>query len=74
MIDLISKMDDYLAERFDNDTANRSGIPTVQELSDYLRVSPRYLSDMLKSLTGQSAQQQHMHDCLIEKSKGDTKY
>ncbi|MGX5689523.1 hypothetical protein [Arcticibacter tournemirensis] len=42
-------MDDYLAERFDNDTANRSGIPTVQELSDYLRVSPRYLSDMLKS-------------------------
>lgn len=68
MIDLISKMDDYLAERFDNDAAGRSGVPTVLELADYLRVSPRYLTDMLKSLTGQSAQQ-HIHDRLIEKAK-----
>lgn len=66
--DLITKMDDYLAERFDADTASLRGIPSVQELSDYLRVSPRYLTDMLKSLTGQSAQQ-HIHDHLIEKAK-----
>ncbi len=65
--DLITKMDEYLAERFDNNSVLK-GIPTVQELSDFLKVSPRYLTDMLKSLTGQSAQQ-HIHDRLIEKAK-----
>jgi len=33
-----------------------------------LTVSPRYLSDMLRSLTGQNAQQ-HIHNKLIEKAK-----
>jgi len=66
--DLISKMNLYLAERFDNRKSPLSGIPSVQELADHLGVSPRYLTDMLKSLTGLSAQQQiHLH--LIEKAK-----
>ncbi|MFD0765558.1 helix-turn-helix transcriptional regulator [Mucilaginibacter lutimaris] len=63
--DIISKMDNYLAERFKSMAA---GIPTVVEVADHLRVSPRYLTDMLKSLTGQSTQQ-HIHDFLIEKAK-----
>jgi AraC-like DNA-binding protein len=62
--DLISQMNTYLAERFDL----AGGIPTVQEVAAQLRVSPRYLSDMLRSLTGQSTQQ-HIHDRLIEKAK-----
>lgn len=65
--DLISQMDDYLANRFDSNNAI-NGLPTVQEIADHLRVSPRYLTDMLKSLTGQSAQQ-HIHARLIEKAK-----
>lgn len=65
---LIGKMNLYLAERFDNRKSPLSGIPSVQELADHLGVSPRYLTDMLKSLTGLSAQQQiHLH--LIEKAK-----
>lgn len=36
----------------------------VQFLSDNLNVSPSYLSDMLRSLTGQNAQQ-HIHNRLI---------
>jgi len=66
--DLIRKMDSYLAERFDNSDTSLSGLPTVQEVSDYLQVSPRYLTDMLKSLTGQNTQQ-HIHNRLIEKAK-----
>ncbi|SDH41190.1 helix-turn-helix domain-containing protein [Chitinophaga filiformis] len=63
--DLISQMDTYLNGRFENQSG---GIPTVPEVAKHLNVSPRYLSDMLKTLTGQSAQQ-HIHDRLIEKAK-----
>lgn len=66
--DLICQMDNYLTERFDHRNASLSGLPTVQEVSDYLKVSPRYLTDMLKSLTGQNTQE-HIHDRLIEKAK-----
>jgi len=63
--DLVSQMDSYLEGHF---ATQGGGIPTVLEVANYLNVSPRYLSDMLKSLTGQSAQQ-HIHDKLIEKAK-----
>jgi AraC-like DNA-binding protein len=64
--DLISQMDSYLEGRFANQAG---GIPTVLEVANHLNVSPRYLSDMLKSLSGQTAQQ-HIHDQLIERAKG----
>ena len=63
--DLITQMDSYLTERFADQL---SGIPTVVEVAAHLHVSSRYLTDMLKTLTGQSAQQ-HIHDRLIEKAK-----
>lgn len=63
--DLIDQMNTYLAGRFAD---QQDGIPTVLEVAQHLQVSPRYLTDMLKSLTGQSAQQ-HIHDRLIEKAK-----
>lgn len=66
--ELIEKMDLYLAERFNSNETVLSGLPTVKEISDYLHVSPRYLTDILKSLTGQSTQQ-HIHDRLIETAK-----
>ena len=40
----------------------------MQYIADQLNVSPNYLSDLLKVLTGQSTQQ-HIHDKLIEKAK-----
>lgn len=43
-------------------------LPTVQYFADELNVSPAYLSDMLRSLTGQNTQQ-HIHHALIEKAK-----
>lgn len=63
--DLISLMEKYLTIRF---TDQSNGIPTVQEVADHLNISSRYLSDMLKMLTGQSTQQ-HIHDRLIERAK-----
>ncbi|KUJ59913.1 AraC family transcriptional regulator [Flavobacteriaceae bacterium CRH] len=63
--DIITQMDAYLAGRFEDEFG---GIPTVLEVSQHLNVSPRYLTDMLKSLTGQSAQQL-IHDRLVERAK-----
>lgn len=45
-----------------------SGLPTVQYLSEQLNVSSGYLSDMLRSLIGQNAQQ-YIHEKLVEKAK-----
>ena len=43
-------------------------LPTVQHFADALHVSPAYLSDMLRTLTGQNTQQ-HLHHALIERAK-----
>jgi len=64
--DLLSRMDELLAERMDHRKNDR--FPTVRELAAGLNVSPSYLSDMLRSQTGQNAQQ-HIHSKLIEKAK-----
>lgn len=66
--DMLSQMEAFLSSFLNDDSALLKGIPTVQHLADHLMVSPRYLTDMLKSLTGQTAQQ-HIHSHLIEKAK-----
>jgi len=66
--DLLQKLEDVLDEYFGNERSLSQGIPTVQYLSEQLNISPSYLSDMLRSLTGQNAQQ-HIHNKLIEKAK-----
>lgn len=66
--DLLSKMEQLLDDYFDTENALNKGLPTVEFLADQLNLSPRYLSDMLRSLTGQNAQQ-HIHEKLIEKAK-----
>ena len=43
-------------------------LPTVHYFADALAVSPAYLGDMLRALTGQTTQQ-HIHHALIEKAK-----
>lgn len=44
------------------------GLPTVRYLADSLILSPKYLSNLLRVLTGRNAQQ-HIHEKLIEKAK-----
>ena len=64
--DLLLKLEELLEEYFNQSLIK--GIPTVQYLSEQLNTSPSYLSDMLRSLTGQNTQQ-HIHNKLIEKAK-----
>ncbi len=66
--DLLFKMEEILDDYFSNKSLLSQGLPTVQYLSDRLKISPSYLSDMLRSFTGQNAQH-HIHITLIEKAK-----
>ncbi|WP_316828889.1 helix-turn-helix domain-containing protein [Pedobacter miscanthi] len=66
--DLLQNLEELLEDYFNDKVAMFKGLPTVQYLSDHLNVSPSYLSDLLRSLTGQNAQQ-HIHQKLIEKAK-----
>ena len=66
--DLLQKLEEILDEYFNNEKPLSRGILTVQYLAEKLKISSSYLSDMLRSLTGQNAQQ-HIHHKLIEKAK-----
>lgn len=66
--DLLRKVEDILHTYFQSPHTKKHGLPTVQFLSEQLNVSASYLGDMLRSLTGQNAQQ-HIHNHLIEKAK-----
>jgi AraC family transcriptional activator of pobA len=66
--DLLEQVEEILDNYFEGNRSLKHGIPSVQFLSENVNLSPSYLSDMLRSLTGQSAQQ-HIHNKLIEKSK-----
>lgn len=66
--DLLTKMESLLSDYFKGSQLIEKGLPSVQYFADKLNVSPNYLSDMLRTLTGQSTQQ-HIHNKLIEKAK-----
>ena len=65
---IIGRLEDVLTEYFNGDILVKQGLPTVAYVAEALNVSPGYLSELLKALTGQSTQQ-HIHDKLIEKAK-----
>ena len=66
--DLLEKLETLLTNYFNEDSGLIKGLPTVQYLAEQVAVPQRFLSDMLRSLTGQNTQQ-YIHDKLIEKAK-----
>jgi AraC-like DNA-binding protein len=66
--DLLHKMEEVLEDYFNSGKSSTEGLPSVQYLAGHLGTSPNYLSDMLRSLTGENAQH-HIHNKLIEKAK-----
>ncbi|BDA77427.1 AraC family transcriptional regulator [Leptospira kobayashii] len=66
--DLLIRLEGLLKEYFDSNKMQQLGLPTVKYLSFQLNVSPNYLSDMLKTVTGQNTQQ-HIHSWVIERAK-----
>jgi AraC family transcriptional regulator, transcriptional activator of pobA len=66
--DLIASLDRLLTQYFEQHQGQQTGLPSVQYISLQLAVSPRYLSDLLGSLTGQTTQQ-YIQQAVIERSK-----
>ncbi|WP_336516544.1 helix-turn-helix transcriptional regulator [Pollutibacter soli] len=66
--DLLQQLEEILDNCFKDEHTLKHGLPSVQFLAGQLNLSPGYLSDMLRSLTGQNAQQ-HIHNKLIQKAK-----
>lgn len=65
---VLTKLENLLVNYFDTEDLRIKGLPTVKYVSESLNMSPSYLSNLLKSLTGQSTQQ-HIHNKLIDKAK-----
>ncbi|MBS7566686.1 helix-turn-helix transcriptional regulator [Mucilaginibacter sp. Bleaf8] len=64
----LQQLEELLDQYFTTNKAVIQGIPTVQYLAEQLHLSPSYLSDMLRALTGENAQQL-IHHKLVEKAK-----
>jgi AraC family transcriptional regulator, transcriptional activator of pobA len=66
--DMIILLDELLDEYFEGEKGLNNGLPSVQYISTQLKLSARYLSDMLKMLTGLNTQQ-YIQSKVIDKSK-----
>ncbi|MBE9461975.1 helix-turn-helix domain-containing protein [Dyadobacter subterraneus] len=64
--EFLDKIEKILIERFEN--TSEKGLPMVNSLASQMNLSPKYLSDCLKQLTGRTAQQ-YIHDKLIDHAK-----
>ncbi|MBD2757026.1 helix-turn-helix domain-containing protein [Spirosoma validum] len=65
---ILSRLEDVLTTYFNNEDLLSKGLPSVQYIADMLNISTKYLSSLLKQLTGQTTQQL-IHEKLIEKAK-----
>lgn len=66
--DIITSLDKLLNNYFEEGSSLRDGLPSVKYISTELKLSQRYLSDMLSSLTGLNTQQ-YIQNTIIEKAK-----
>lgn len=65
---LLERLDDLLTTYVNGDELIDKGLPTVQQLAESLAVSTKYLSSLVKQLTGQTTQQL-IHQKLIDRAK-----
>ena len=65
---VLERMEAVLNAYFSTDDLLGKGLPTVGYLGEKLNLSPKYLSSLLRVLTGQSALQ-HIQNKVIEKAK-----
>ena len=57
-----------LHTHFNRPDLAETGLPSVRSVAEHLHLSPKYLSNLLRVVTGQNTQQ-HIHQALIEKAK-----
>ena len=65
---LLDRLETLLNAYFDSADRMNRGLPTVRYVAEQLNISPKYLSNLLRVLTGQNTQQ-HIHEKLIERAK-----
>lgn len=65
---ILAQLENLLSEYLNDEKALMKGLPTVNSLAESLNVTPRYLSDLLRSLIGLNTQQ-FIHEKVIEKAK-----
>ncbi|WP_343524051.1 helix-turn-helix transcriptional regulator [Pedobacter sp.] len=65
---VLNQVEQILTGYLNNEALLSKGLPTVQYFADALNLSSKYLSSLLKQLTGQTMQQ-IIHEKLIEKAK-----
>ncbi|MGK9118084.1 AraC family transcriptional regulator [Olivibacter jilunii] len=66
--DIITSLDKLLNSYFEKENSLKNGLPSVKYISTQLKLSQRYLSDMLRSLSGLNTQQ-YIQNFIIEKAK-----
>ncbi len=66
--EVLGRFEATLDAYFNKAGNNNKGLPTVQHIAAQLHLSSKYLSSLLKNLTGQNTQQ-HIHEKLIQKAK-----
>jgi AraC-like DNA-binding protein len=65
---VLERLESLLQEYFNSTDLVERGLPTVGYVADCLHLSPKYLSSLLRVVTGQNTQQ-HIHAKLIAKAK-----
>ena len=66
--EVLERLETLLHAHFNSPALAERGLPTVHYVADCLHLSPKYLSNLLRVLTGQNTQQ-HIHARLIAKAK-----
>lgn len=66
--EVLERLETLLQAYFNEANLPERGLPTVHYVADCLHLSPKYLSNLLRVVTGQNTQQ-HIHAKLIAKAK-----
>ncbi|UKT65971.1 helix-turn-helix domain-containing protein [Pedobacter mucosus] len=66
--EIITSLEQLLNNYYDENKGVANGLPSVQYVSHCLKLSPRYLSDLLRSVSGQNTQQ-YIQQVVIDKAK-----
>jgi AraC family transcriptional activator of pobA len=65
---ILNRLEDLLENYFNDERLLSKGLPSVQYVAEKLNISTKYISSLLKQLTGQTTQQ-HIQNKVIEKAK-----
>jgi AraC-like DNA-binding protein len=66
--DILTQLEKQIDTYFTEEQTLLKGLPTVNAIAENIGVTPRYLSDLLRNLTGLNTQQ-FIHEKVIEKAK-----